>query len=166
MKLTTASYCRPSGKNIHRFPDSKESDVWGVMPDAGYDLRLSDGEMSSLVTDRQQRDILHPHPAVERKSAGSAHRPAKEQAAAPGHPGAEVRQSASEAPEDASGAKQPASAPAKGGASAPAPQPASDKPAANPPRRIAAASPASEHFVDRQLQMAVKYLTDQLARAK
>src|SRR5262249_2494078 len=26
LKLTTASYWRPSGKNIHRFPDAKESD--------------------------------------------------------------------------------------------------------------------------------------------
>src|SRR5581483_5906566 len=26
LKLTTASYKRPSGKNIHRFPNAKESD--------------------------------------------------------------------------------------------------------------------------------------------
>ena len=41
LKLTTASYHRPSGKNIHRFPDAKETDEWGVMPDAGYEVRLS-----------------------------------------------------------------------------------------------------------------------------
>jgi hypothetical protein len=39
LKLTTASYWRPSGKNIHRFPDSKETDDWGVRPsDSGYRL--------------------------------------------------------------------------------------------------------------------------------
>ena len=39
LKLTTASYWRPSGKNIHRFPDSKETDEWGVRPnDSGYKL--------------------------------------------------------------------------------------------------------------------------------
>ncbi len=39
LKLTTASYWRPSGKNIHRFPDSKDSDDWGVRPtDSGYKL--------------------------------------------------------------------------------------------------------------------------------
>jgi carboxyl-terminal processing protease len=32
LKLTTASYWRPSGKNIHRLPDSKETDEWGVQP--------------------------------------------------------------------------------------------------------------------------------------
>jgi carboxyl-terminal processing protease len=39
LKLTTASYWRPSGKNIHRFFDSKETDDWGVRPnDSGYKL--------------------------------------------------------------------------------------------------------------------------------
>ena len=38
LKLTTASYWRPSGKNIHRFPDSKESDEWGVKPDPGFEV--------------------------------------------------------------------------------------------------------------------------------
>src|SRR5207248_6293249 len=28
LKLTTASYWRPSGRNIHRFPDAKEEDEW------------------------------------------------------------------------------------------------------------------------------------------
>jgi carboxyl-terminal processing protease len=39
LKLTTASYWRPSGKNIHRFFDSKEKDDWGVKPnDSGFKL--------------------------------------------------------------------------------------------------------------------------------
>jgi carboxyl-terminal processing protease len=39
LKLTTASYWRPNGKNIHRFPDSKDTDDWGVRPnDSGYKL--------------------------------------------------------------------------------------------------------------------------------
>ena len=47
LKLTTASYWRPSGKNIHRFPDAKDTDEWGVKPDEGFEvpigLRLHDG---------------------------------------------------------------------------------------------------------------------------
>lgn len=58
LKLTTASYRRPNGKNIHRFPNAKETDEWGVMPDASFDLRLSDAEMLALVQDRRTRDIL------------------------------------------------------------------------------------------------------------
>ena len=46
LKLTTASYWRPSGKNIHRFADRKafeaagiDPDEWGVRPnDSGYAL--------------------------------------------------------------------------------------------------------------------------------
>ena len=32
LKLTTASYLRPNGHNIHRFPDFSEDDEWGVRP--------------------------------------------------------------------------------------------------------------------------------------
>jgi carboxyl-terminal processing protease len=62
LKLTTASYLRPNGKNIHRFPDAKETDEWGVMPDSGFDLKLKDREMERLIEDRRNRDIL-PTPA-------------------------------------------------------------------------------------------------------
>ena len=33
LKLTTAGYLRPSGKNIHRCPQAAETDDWGVTPD-------------------------------------------------------------------------------------------------------------------------------------
>jgi carboxyl-terminal processing protease len=35
LKLTTASYWRPSGKNIHRLESSKKTDEWGVKPSEG-----------------------------------------------------------------------------------------------------------------------------------
>lgn len=58
LKLTTASYHRPSGKNIHRFPDSKESDEWGVMPDKDYAVQYTDPEMRTYVEYRHLRDVL------------------------------------------------------------------------------------------------------------
>ncbi|WP_339732032.1 S41 family peptidase [uncultured Gimesia sp.] len=58
LKLTTASYHRPSGKNIHRFPGSKDTDVWGVTPDENYRLRLTDDELEALGVYRRKRDIL------------------------------------------------------------------------------------------------------------
>ncbi len=58
LKLTTASYRRPSGKNIHRFPNAKDSDQWGVMPDAGHKIELADDEMIRLIKDRRDRDVL------------------------------------------------------------------------------------------------------------
>ena len=60
LKLTTASYCRPNGQNIHRFPDAKDADQWGVMPDANFQIRLGDNEMLAMIEDRRSRDILRP----------------------------------------------------------------------------------------------------------
>ncbi len=80
LKLTTASYRRPSGKNIHRFNDSKDDDEWGVMPDKGYELELGDSEMLGLMEDRRRRDVVRPHddpPAVEDKSAHASDNQAK-----------------------------------------------------------------------------------------
>lgn len=58
LKLTTQSYHRPSGKNIHRFPGAKESDEWGVLPDDGYLVQFSDDDLRKYFEYRQQRDVL------------------------------------------------------------------------------------------------------------
>jgi carboxyl-terminal processing protease len=58
LKLTTASYWRPCGRNIHRFPDSKEEDDWGVKPDKGYEIKLTDEERVEYFQWRRDRDIL------------------------------------------------------------------------------------------------------------
>jgi carboxyl-terminal processing protease len=58
LKLTTAAYRRPNGKNIHRFPDAKPTDEWGVMPDKGFDIELDDAELLALIEDRRDRDVL------------------------------------------------------------------------------------------------------------
>ena len=50
LKLTTASYWRPNGHNIHRFPDAKDTDEWGVMPNKGYEVKLS-GEREQFELD-------------------------------------------------------------------------------------------------------------------
>jgi carboxyl-terminal processing protease len=62
LKLTTASYWRPSGKNIHRFPDSKEADDWGVKPDAGFEVPLKDEERAEYILYRMDRDIIRTKP--------------------------------------------------------------------------------------------------------
>ncbi len=56
LKLTTAKYLRPSGKNIHRFSDATDEDVWGVLPDAGLTVKLSDEQTAKLVEQRLKRD--------------------------------------------------------------------------------------------------------------
>jgi carboxyl-terminal processing protease len=41
MKLTSGTFVRPGGKNLHRFTDSKDADDWGVKPEPDLDSRLS-----------------------------------------------------------------------------------------------------------------------------
>ena len=62
LKLTTASYWRPSGKNIHRFPDSKEEDEWGVRPSEGYEVAMKDEERLEYLLWRSDRDIVRTKP--------------------------------------------------------------------------------------------------------
>ena len=56
LKLTTARYLRPSGKNIHRFTDSKEEDEWGVRPD--IEVKLTIEQKRRYWTGRRDRDIV------------------------------------------------------------------------------------------------------------
>lgn len=67
LKLTTAGYMRPSGKNIHRFEDSKPTDEWGVKPDDGFEITMSREEMEQYSRYRRERDILRTEgpPATE-----------------------------------------------------------------------------------------------------
>ncbi len=58
LKLTTASYHRPSGRNIHRFPNSKPTDVWGVLPDKGHEIKMSRVDMIRYQEYRRQRDVI------------------------------------------------------------------------------------------------------------
>ena len=58
LKLTTAVFLRPNGENIQRLPGAKESDQWGVMPDAECEVELSKEELKEYVQYRQQRDIF------------------------------------------------------------------------------------------------------------
>ena len=61
LKLTTATYYvgkDDKKKNIHRFPDSKESDQWGVKPNDGYEVKLTDEERINYFKWRRLRDVV------------------------------------------------------------------------------------------------------------
>lgn len=62
LKLTTASYHRPSGKNIHRFPGAPESEEWGVMPDKDFDVKFSGDDMEKYLEHRRKKDVLTKDP--------------------------------------------------------------------------------------------------------
>ncbi len=74
LKLTTASYWRPSGKNIHRFPDRKDfeaahidPDEWGVKPDEGFEVPMKDTERYEYLVYRSDRDIVREGNKEEKK---------------------------------------------------------------------------------------------------
>lgn len=58
LKLTTASYRRPSGEDIHRYPEAKDQEHWGVQPDADCEVKLSDEATQDLARRRQERDAI------------------------------------------------------------------------------------------------------------
>lgn len=45
VKLTGKVWLTPKGKNIHRWPDSKETDEWGVKPDPGLEVKLTSTDL-------------------------------------------------------------------------------------------------------------------------
>lgn len=58
LKLTSATYWRPSEKNIHRMPDDDESAEWGVTPDDGFVVPLSQEEYDVWRNYRNRRDLI------------------------------------------------------------------------------------------------------------
>ena len=158
LKLTTASYKRPNGKNIHRFPGAKETDEWGVIPSPGFKLQLSDQEMRDLYRYRADRDVLARREAAKPADAAKEAAPPKEskETTKPDAPPA----ASTEEPKKSDGPEVPAKSdvpevPAKpAGADVTAKSDAAEAPV----------KPAE--FVDRQLQKAYDHLTAGLAQAE
>ena len=58
LKLTVATYWRPSGKNIHRFKNAKSSDEWGVSPNPNMEVKLTDKETFDWMIGRRELDLV------------------------------------------------------------------------------------------------------------
>ena len=62
LKLTTAGYFRPSGKNIHRAVGASENDQWGVSPSDGFLVETTPNEVAQLLRAYDNRDVLQSNP--------------------------------------------------------------------------------------------------------
>ena len=71
LKLTTASYWRPNGKNIHRGRDDKREKIpyessdprdWGVRPSDGFEVLLDEDQDRKRVERRRERDYTNGSP--------------------------------------------------------------------------------------------------------
>lgn len=61
LKLTTASFWRPSGKNLNRSSTSgKEDAEWGVTPDKGFLIKLSRKERDELEDHLHRLEVVRP----------------------------------------------------------------------------------------------------------
>ncbi|HEY6564165.1 MAG TPA: S41 family peptidase [Pirellulaceae bacterium] len=79
LRLTTATYWRPSGKNIHREADDPPEATWGVSPDQGFDVRLDKDAYVQMLEARGERDAVRlsspteanesPHPPAPTRDA-------------------------------------------------------------------------------------------------
>jgi len=58
LKLTTASYWRPNGHNIHRAEDAGEDEEWGVRPSPELNVPWTDEQYETIYKQRSARDVL------------------------------------------------------------------------------------------------------------
>jgi carboxyl-terminal processing protease len=58
IRLTVGSYRRPSGKEIHKWKSSQDSDEWGVRPDPGLEVPLTNHQNDVILAARRKRDFI------------------------------------------------------------------------------------------------------------
>ena len=58
LKITEADYYLPSGRSLHRHPDS---DVWGVDPTEGFEVPLTEDEFVRLWNTRREQEVIRPN---------------------------------------------------------------------------------------------------------
>ena len=64
LKLTTSEYLRPSRAAIHRRSTDGDDAVWGVSPDAGYEVSPTAEVIARVASWRRLRDAAGPVPAA------------------------------------------------------------------------------------------------------
>ncbi len=62
LKLTSATYWRPSEQNIHRMPGDTEQATWGVRPNSGFEFAQNEKEYLQWRRYRSRRDLLGDKP--------------------------------------------------------------------------------------------------------
>ncbi|MBL9090286.1 MAG: S41 family peptidase [Planctomycetaceae bacterium] len=137
LRLTIASYWRPSDKNIHRKRDAKEADVWGVSPSPGYEVKLDDKQLIEMLKRRRARDVDQ---QIEKNEASRAGTTSTAPSSVPSEP------SGTTPAATATGSARPAS-----------------EPAGSAQQRKKESSPDSP-AIDPQLARAVEYLEEKFSK--
>jgi carboxyl-terminal processing protease len=69
LRITIATYWRPSGKDIHKRRNSKDSDDWGVRPDPDMEVVLAKELYEKSVRTRRKRDVTPYAELVAKRTA-------------------------------------------------------------------------------------------------
>lgn len=150
LKLTTAAYWRPSGRNIHRRKDADESLEWGVKPNPGLEVKLTDEQLRKLMEARRARDVVG-----ERALSGADGPPAADQS--------QSSQPQSSQPHSSQPhSSQPQSSQPQSSQSAPAAEPPADLPEPPAPEVAPSESGAPPQPIDPQLDKAIEHLRRRL----
>ena len=68
LKMTTASFWRPSGKNLNKSSTAgKEDEDWGVIPDKGFEVKLPRKERDDLAEHQHNLEII-PRPTARKRN--------------------------------------------------------------------------------------------------
>lgn len=63
IKLTTATFWRPSGRNLNKSSTpGKDTDEWGVTPNKGYEIKLSNKEDADLFEHLREAEVIRGSP--------------------------------------------------------------------------------------------------------
>jgi carboxyl-terminal processing protease len=73
IKLTTASFWRPNGKNLNKSStNGKEDEDWGVRPDPGYQVKLERKEQWDLAMKLRELEIIPNRDAPQKDTESKA----------------------------------------------------------------------------------------------
>ncbi|MCU0702938.1 MAG: S41 family peptidase [Fimbriiglobus sp.] len=72
LKLTTEIWLTPNGKRIHRSPTAKAEDEWGVKPDAGFEVKMTEDQLIQQLLHLREAEIGRKRPADSPKEEPSA----------------------------------------------------------------------------------------------
>ena len=67
VKLTTEVWLTPKGNNIHRWPDSTDAEEWGVRPDEGLEVKLTNEQRREHIDHVRSLDRIKGKPGDEVK---------------------------------------------------------------------------------------------------
>ena len=144
LRLTIGSYWRPSGQDIHKWKDAKDSDAWGVRPDAGQEVNPTNQQYETLILARRRRDVTSYEDLLAAKAE-----PASPEPAAP-----------VPAPES-----EPPAPPSESSPPVPTPEPESEQPPATKAEHEAANNALKDPAtIDPQLQQAIQRLEEEISR--